>query len=145
MPYCPECLTEYVRGTNQCEDCGAELLPGSPPPMEETEGSTPGSGKAIGGWLRSLVGTGPERDEPDVKLVRARIFSGPTAMLDANVARSVLQANHIAAILQGEASEKMLPVLDLPLLVREEDAERAREILREYFDRPMPEGPQLVK
>ena len=31
MPYCAKCLVEYVEGTTQCEDCGASLLPGSPP------------------------------------------------------------------------------------------------------------------
>ena len=31
MPYCAQCLIEYVEGTAQCEDCGASLLPGSPP------------------------------------------------------------------------------------------------------------------
>jgi hypothetical protein len=34
----------------------------------------------------------------------------------------------------GEFSAELLPVLDVPLLVREEDAERAARILRDYFE-----------
>jgi hypothetical protein len=143
MPYCPECLTEYVEGTRECDDCGAALVPGSPPP-EEAKGSEAGSGEAIGGWFRSLVGAGPERDDPDAKMVRVRTFSGPTAMLDADLARNLLQASRIPSILPGETSAEMLPFLEIPLLVREEDAERAASILKDYFDRTAPEGPELV-
>ena len=145
MPYCPDCLTEYVEGTHECEDCGAALAPGSPPPREEAAGSGAGSGEAIGGWFRSLVGAGPEQDEPDAKMVRVRTFSGPTAMLDADLARNLLQSSRIPSILPGETSVEMLPFLEVPLLVREEDAERARSILKEYFDRSAPDGPKLVK
>jgi len=31
MPYCPDCFSEYREGVERCSDCGAELLPGSPP------------------------------------------------------------------------------------------------------------------
>ena len=31
MPYCPECLMQYVEGSEDCPDCQAKLLPGSPP------------------------------------------------------------------------------------------------------------------
>jgi Putative prokaryotic signal transducing protein len=78
-------------------------------------------------------------------MVRVRIFSGPTAMLDADLARNVLQASRIPSILPGETSAEMLPFLEIPLLVREEDAERAHSILRDYFDQARPEGPKLVE
>ncbi len=145
MPYCPDCLTEYVEGVRTCEDCGTALLPGSPPPAEHAENSGTGSVEAIGGWFRSLVGAGPERDDTDAKMVRVRVFSGPTAMLDADLARNVLQASRIPCILPGETSAEMLPFLEIPLLVREDDAGRAAEILKEYFDRAAPEGPSIVK
>ena len=113
MPYCPKCLTEYVEGTKTCEDCGAELAPGSPPQVAPATAST---------------GFG------DSKLVTVRIFTGPTALLDADVARNILQCQGIPALVPGETSAELLPVLDVSLLVREEDAERAADILRDYLD-----------
>ncbi|HET7214153.1 MAG TPA: DUF2007 domain-containing protein [Terriglobia bacterium] len=142
MPYCPDCLTEYVEGTNECEDCGAELVPGSPPEVDDESGSNPRT--AFGGWFRSLVGAGQETDEdegPPVKTVRIRSFSGGTASMDAAVARKLLKAQGIPSVLGGENSAEMLPVLEVSLLVREEDADRAAEILRNYFDK---QGPILA-
>lgn len=139
MPYCPNCLTEYVEGTGECEDCGVHLVPGSPPEIQDESGSD--SRNAFGGWFRSLVGAGGETDEdegPPVKTVRIRIFSGHTASMDADLARKLLKARGIPAILGGQASAEMLPVLEVSLLVREEDANRATEILRNYFDKSGP-------
>ncbi|TFH54709.1 MAG: hypothetical protein E4G91_11140 [Candidatus Zixiibacteriota bacterium] len=31
MPYCPECLMEYIEGSEVCHDCQVRLLPGPPP------------------------------------------------------------------------------------------------------------------
>lgn len=142
MPYCPKCLTEYVEGTTECEDCGAHLAPGSPPEIEDESAS--GTTKAFGGWFRSLVGAGRETDEdegPPVKTVRIRSFSGGTASLDAAVARKLLRAQGIPSILGGETSAEVLPVLEVSLLVREDDADRAAEILHNYFDK---QGPILA-
>jgi len=113
MPYCPNCLTEYVEGTTTCEDCGAQLAPGSPP---ETPPQTQSAGSG------------------DSKLVTVRIFTGPTALLDADVARNILHSQRIPSLVPGETSAGLLPVLDVSLLVREEDAERAARILQEYLD-----------
>jgi hypothetical protein len=112
MPYCPDCLIEYVEGTTKCEDCGADLLAGSPPAVP------------------------PRAEMPDSKdsrLIAVHVFSGGTALLDADVARSILETNGIPCVLPGETSAELLPVLDIPLLVREEDAQAAARILREYF------------
>jgi hypothetical protein len=113
MPYCARCLTEYVEGIGKCEDCGADLLPGSPP---------------AGPPVVDLAG------EKDVKLVSIRTFSGGTAQMDADLARNILQSQGIPSLLQGESSAEVLPVLDIPLLVREEDVERAERILNDYLD-----------
>ena len=113
MPYCPKCKIEYVEGVQQCDDCGATLLPGSPP---------------------QPPATADLRAEKDVKLVPVRIFSGGTAQMDGELARNILQSQGIPSLLQGESSAEMLPVLDVPLLVREKDATEAEEILKEYFD-----------
>ncbi len=114
MPYCPECMSEYVEGTSECEDCRVPLLPGSPP--------------------ESAVREAKNEDLGDSKLVCVRRFSGGTAQLDADVARSLLQKQGIPCVLAGEVSAELLPVLDVPLLVREEDSERAAQVLSSYFD-----------
>jgi hypothetical protein len=66
--------------------------------------------------------------------VTVRVFSGPAALLNADVARNILQSQGIPSLVPGETSVELLPVLDVPLLVREEDAERAASILRDYLD-----------
>jgi hypothetical protein len=71
-------------------------------------------------------------------MVRVRTFSGPTALLDADLARNVLEAKGIPSILPGETSAEILPVLDVPLLVRQEDAAEAAQVLKDYFDSPGP-------
>ncbi len=98
--------------------------------------------KEIGEWFRSLVGAGQAEEEPQVKVVRIRTFSGATASLDANLARKLLRACGIPSILEGQTSAELLPVLEVPLLVREEDAERATDILHNYLDK---DGPRLVE
>ena len=138
MPYCPSCRTEYVEGTTQCEDCRTPLLPGSPPAAEPAEQAGNRPGQALGEFLQSLLGAGKPRTEKDVKLVRIKTFTGGTAGMDADVARNVLRAQGIPSILPGEASAGILPVLEVPLLVAETDAERAREILRDYFGSSRP-------
>ena len=125
MPYCPNCLTEYLEGTAQCEDCGAPLLSGSPP---EVADGTPSEAPAE---TRSAGST-------ESKLVTVRVFSGVTAVLDADVARNILESQGIPAFVPGETSVELLPVLDVHLLVREEDAEQAAEILRDYLDTEAP-------
>jgi hypothetical protein len=113
MPYCAHCLIEYVEGVGKCEDCGADLLPGSPPEAP------------------SVLDL---RGQKDVKLVSIRIFTGGTAQMDADLARNILQSQGIPCLLQGESSAEVLPVLDIPLLVREEDVERAERILKDYLE-----------
>ena len=117
MPYCPNCLTQYVEGTSTCEDCGAELAPASPP--------EPSPGARSAGARNS-------------KLVTVRVFTGvfagSPALFDADVARDILQSQGIPSLVPGETSAELLPVLNVSLLVREEDAERAASILREYLD-----------
>jgi hypothetical protein len=72
----------------------------------------------------------------DPKLVRIRTFSGSAALLFADVARNILQAKGIPSLVQGATSAELLPILDVPLLVRAEEAERAAEILRAYLEAP---------
>ena len=116
MPYCAKCLIEYVDGTAECEDCGAILLPGSPPAAPPR----------------------PEiAHEKDVKLVSVRIFTGDSGM-GAELARGVLESQGIPCTLSGDVAGEPFPVMDIHLLVREEDAGRAERILQEYDDAEVP-------
>jgi hypothetical protein len=112
-------LIEYVEGTAQCEDCGANLLPGSPP-QPPAAVDTP-----------NLRGA---------KLAPVRIFTGGTAQMNADLARNILQSQGIPCFLQGETSAEMLPVLEIPLLVRVQDTERAARVLEGYLDADAPSG-----
>lgn len=80
--------------------------------------------------------------EKDAKLVPARIFTGGMAQMDAEVARSILQSQGIPSVLQGETSAEVLPVLDVPLYVRAEDAARAERVLQDYLDTEQPSLPE---
>lgn len=115
VAYCPKCGTEYVEGTVRCEDCGESLRWGSPPARRPEE---------------------QEETEPEAKVVRIRTFSGSTAVLDAELARNVLQTQGIPCVLPGEEAAVAFPIFDIPLFVREEDAERAAQVLEDYFESP---------
>jgi hypothetical protein len=121
MPYCARCLVEFVEGTAQCEDCGAALLPGSPPAAPPRVDLT---------------------DEKDVKLVPARIFNGSTAQMDAELAQNILQTQRISSTLSGEGLADPFPVTEVHLLVREEDVAHAERILKEYLDVEVPSPPE---
>jgi len=121
MPYCAKCLIEYIDGTPQCEDCGAFLLPGSPPAASP----------------RLVVA-----HEKDVKLVPARVFTGGTAPMDAELARNILQTQGIPSTISGEGLSDPFPVAEVHLLVREEDAATAERILQEYLDLEVPAAPE---
>ncbi len=71
-----------------------------------------------------------------MELVRIRTFGGPTARLEAELAKNILQTEDIPCVLPGEVSAETIPVFEIPLLVREEDAEEATEILKSYLDNP---------
>jgi hypothetical protein len=72
--------------------------------------------------------------ESEIKLVPVRAFRGGTASLEAEVARNILAAEGIECVLPGEMAAVTIPVLGVQLLVREEDASRAAQLLEAYFD-----------
>lgn len=119
MSYCPICGVEYKEGTEQCMDCRVALQPGSPPePVPK-----------------------PPNEAPSPNLVRVRVFSGPQASMQADLARNILEAEGIPSVLPGEYTGEVLPGIDLiQLFVQESDAEQAREILQSYFDSPQTSG-----
>jgi len=118
MAYCPNCLTEYREGTAECIDCHVPLSSGAPPPP---------------------TAEGPKPMDPEPKLVRLRTFYGPTAQLDASLAKNLLAAQGIACISPGE-EEPILGIDALQIWVREEDADQAAEVLKAYLDSPQPEA-----
>lgn len=73
-----------------------------------------------------------------MKLVSIRTFGGATARIEAQLAKNLLEAEGIACVLPGEVSAETIPLFEIPLLVREEDADEAAEILRSYLDPPGP-------
>ena len=69
-----------------------------------------------------------------MRLVRVRSFGGPTANLDAQVARGILAETGIPSVLPGQLA---LPGVDLvQLLVHESDADEAAQILEGFLDNP---------
>jgi hypothetical protein len=109
MAYCPKCLTEYREGAAECIDCHVPLRPGAPPAMERPEFA------------------------PDAKLLAVRAFRGPTASLEAELAQNVLKEEGIPSALPGDTGAEVIPGIDVvQLLVREEDAARAGEILKAF-------------
>ena len=108
MAYCPQCGTEYTEASIECMDCHVALLPGDAP---------------------LSVGERHPVLPRDVKLVQIHVFTGGTAIMQAELAKSWLESEGIPCVLPGEASVGMLPVL-----VREEDAGQAERILKEYLE-----------
>jgi hypothetical protein len=112
-------MTEYVEGAAECMDCRVALRPGLPPEHD------------------------PDSKRSGAKLVRLRTFNSRTARLDANVARNILETEGIPCVLSGGTMAEMLPGVDpVQLLVREQDAEQAGEILQSYLDSPPSTGPE---
>jgi hypothetical protein len=104
-------LTEYVVGSRECIDCHVALRPGEPPDKKAGESK--------------------------VKLMRVWTFSGPTAHINAELARSILEAEEIPCVLPGQFSADAYPGVDVvQLLVYEEDATKAVEILENFLDNP---------
>ena len=113
MPYCPDCKSEYEEGVEKCATCGTALLPGSVPQDH---------------WKLGEIAT-----------VCVRRFRGPTQVMEAELARNVLEEEGIPCVLPGEVMAEVLPGVDIvQLLVREEDADTATEILKDFFDSAHP-------
>ena len=69
-----------------------------------------------------------------MEFVKIRTFSGPTARLDAKLAKSVLEAEGIECFVPGDGAVEPIPFFEVHLMVHEADAEEAIEVLETYFD-----------
>ena len=66
-------------------------------------------------------------------VLAVRTFRGPTASLEAELARNVLTEEGIPSALPGDTGAEVIPGLDVvQLLVRAEEAARAEEILKAF-------------
>jgi len=108
MPYCPHCGYEYTEEVIACPDCGR--------PLESNSLSE-------------------EEENPDIALVP--VYNAPDEYT-AELIKGILEGEGIEVMLKGE----QVPIFDGALeiasgywgqvLVKEEDAERSREILIAY-------------
>jgi len=71
-------------------------------------------------------------------LVKIRTFSGPTARLDAKLAQSVLEGEGIECFVPDDGAVEPIPFFEVHLMVHQEVAEKASEVLETYFDSPGP-------
>lgn len=82
--------------------------------------------------------------EEKVNFVTVRAFSGATASLDAQLAKGILNERGIFSVVPNRFGAEVLPGVDrVQLLVREDDAEEATQILSDFLDNPVPPGPVL--
>jgi hypothetical protein len=117
MAYCPKCEVEYEESASECMDCHVPLRAGNPPAQAE------------------------KTSEPEASLVRVRAFSGPGGLMQAGLARNLLETEGIPCALQGQMMGEILPLEPIVMLVEETDAERAREILAAFLDNPDEQAP----
>jgi putative signal transducing protein len=118
MSYCQNCRLEYGENVTHCKKCGATLLPG------------------VTTRAASL-----QRGSGEVTCVR--MFNGPTAQMDSEVARTLLEQEGIQCQLSGgHLAELRHGFMEgISLLVLGEDADEAAEILQDFFDSPQPLAP----
>ena len=75
-----------------------------------------------------------ENQDSDVKLVTIHVFSGAAAGAIAELAKNWLESEGIPCVLPGANAAHLYPIFDIPLMVREEDAEEATQILKDYLE-----------
>ena len=100
--FCPECRTEYREGFTVCSDCGKTLVPELPPKPPKQIPSESADFEEVLGFM----------DEGVVAIVK-----------------SLLDEEGIDYYIVGEFSVPKGP--DQKLMVRKDQAERAREILKD--------------
>lgn len=144
--YCPVCENEYDPDVEQCPNCGSQLvdnlLGGS------TEASTSQNPVSDRGLLEQeetspepsavedAEPAGPVEDSEPVEAITpdelpelVQIYTANG--LEADLIRSVIEGSGIAVLIKRSGMEGVYgPVHDTHLLVREEDEERAREVIR---------------
>ena len=109
MKHCPNCGAEYEDLARECMDCRVALEAGP--------------------------GVTPTHGDPDVKLVVIQSFSGYTAAANAQLNKNLLEAEGIPCAVTGATSSPFSKAeSDVRLLVREDDVQRAVQILESCSD-----------
>jgi hypothetical protein len=120
MPFCPNCKYEYVPGITDCPDCYVPLVDELPKDPEPEQAAP--------------------IDDPDFKLVTVGEFGN---YLEAEMVQMKLQSEGIEAVLANDIVSRtgripMFSMVENPFAVevrvREEDAERALQIIMEVED-----------
>lgn len=134
--YCPVCENEYEPDVEQCPNCGSQLVENLSGGLTETSSRR----QPFREQSQDQEETSPEKtfeaDEQPVEAIRpdelpelVQIYTANG--LEADLIRSVLEGSGIAVLIKRSGMEGVYgPVHDTHLLVREEDEERAREVIR---------------
>ena len=111
--FCPRCRAEYSEGFINCSDCHAPLVPE----------------------------LGPEPDDRPVYVEYEEVLSTHNPF-DIAMIKSLLDAEEIRYFFQGEQFSYVRPLADpVRLMVAKENAEEAREILKDLTISFGPSGP----
>jgi hypothetical protein len=113
LGYCPRCGAEYRAGFTECSDCGVALVDAPPPVVKKPS--------------RDPLPFDPSEVARLVPVYVADRFQG-------DIVRSVLEGSGIPAIVMKEGYAEAYPINvgaigEGRVLVREEDLERAHEVL----------------
>jgi hypothetical protein len=102
--FCPKCKSEYREGFYKCADCGVDLAYGRPPETEDQVG------------YAELVEIFSTYNQGDIAFIK-----------------SVLDGEDIHYFFSGESTLMMIAAgAYARLLVKADEADRAREILQEF-------------
>ncbi len=115
---CPQCGTEYRQGFDKCFDCDVLL-------MDEREFQE----------LQEREKAERERYRT-MDIVRVRSVQGQP---EADLLQSLLEANGIESFTRGRAVQSVHPFTmdglgEIRILVREEDADKARKVIEEFVE-----------
>lgn len=134
--YCPVCENEYEPGVDQCPNCGSQLVANLSGGSTKTSSQRQPHREQSQDPEETSPETAFESDQVPVEAIRpaevselVQIYSANG--LEADLIRSVLEGSGIAVLMKRSGMEGVYgPVHDTHLLVREDDEERAREIIR---------------
>lgn len=104
--FCPKCKAEYREGFSRCADCDIDLISELPPEKEQT-----------------------------VEYIDYKKIITFSSRYEADLAQGLLEANDVFAVVYGDDAGGIQPgltfAIGVRLMVKEEDVESAKEILKD--------------